>query len=65
MKQVLRTTLFGVIAAPLMYGSAFAGSFDIDAVLATDLNACKPAPSGSALKIGYAADFSDLGGFAD
>ncbi|MYI18768.1 MAG: hypothetical protein F4121_01375, partial [Acidimicrobiia bacterium] len=39
--------------------------FDIDAVLAADLDDCAPAPSGDPLKIGFAADLSDLGGFAD
>ena len=39
--------------------------FDIDAVLAADLGNCVPAPSGTPFKIGFAADLSDLGGFAD
>ena len=38
---------------------------DVDAVLAADLNACEPPATGNALKIGYAADFSELGGFVD
>ncbi len=38
---------------------------DVDAVLAVDLDACDPAPTGETLKIGYAADFSELGGFVD
>ena len=42
-----------------------AGTFDVDAVLAADLDNCAPAPTGEGLKIGYAADLSDLGGFAD
>ena len=39
--------------------------FDIDAVLAADLNDCVPLPEGPRLRIGFAADLSDLGGFAD
>lgn len=39
--------------------------FDIDAVLAADLANCAPAPTGDPLVIGYAADLSDVGGFAD
>ena len=42
-----------------------AGAFDVDAVLAADLDNCAPQPTGEPLKIGYAADLSDLGGFAD
>ena len=42
-----------------------AGGFDIDAVLAADLANCAAAPTGDALVIGYAADLSDVGGFAD
>jgi len=42
-----------------------AGGFDIDAVLAADLSSCEPAPTGEPLKLGFAADLSDLGGFAD
>ena len=38
---------------------------DVDAILAADLTDCAPAPQGEALRIGYAADFSDLGGFVD
>ena len=38
---------------------------DVDAVLAADLSACEPPPTGETLKIGYAADFSELGGFVD
>ncbi len=33
--------------------------------LAVDLGACQPAPKGEPLKVGYAADLSELGGFAD
>ncbi len=33
--------------------------------LAADLGACAPAPTGEPLRIGYAADLSELGGFAD
>ena len=42
-----------------------AGPLDVDEVLAADLDDCGPAPSGEALRIGYAADFSELGGFVD
>ena len=38
---------------------------DVDAILAGDLADCAPAPQGEPLRIGYAADFSDLGGFVD
>ena len=38
---------------------------DVDAILATDLADCAPAPDGEPLRIGYAADFSELGGFVD
>ena len=38
---------------------------DIDAVLAADLDNCEPAPTGEALKIGYAADKTEVSGFAD
>ena len=42
-----------------------ADGFDIEAAIDADLAACAPAPAGEPLKIGYAADLSDLGGFAD
>ena len=38
---------------------------DVDAILAADLANCAPVPQGEPLRIGYAADFSDLGGFVD
>ena len=38
---------------------------DVDAILAADLANCGPEPRGEPLRIGYAADFSDLGGFVD
>ena len=41
------------------------GALDVDAVLAADLDNCAPAPTGEPMKVGYAADLSDLGGFAD
>jgi branched-chain amino acid transport system substrate-binding protein len=41
------------------------GEFDVDAALAADLDACEPAPSGDPLIIGYAADLSEVGAFAD
>lgn len=48
-------------------GSAPAGSapIDIDAVLATDLNACAPEPTGDPIKVGMALDYSEVSGFAD
>ena len=65
MKQTARIISFSASVLMLMLGTAHAGSFDIDAALAANLKACKAAPTGTPLKIGYAADFSDLGGFAD
>ena len=65
MKLVIRMIAYATTATLLMFGTTHAGSFDIDATLATNLNACKAAPNGAPLKIGFAADFSDLGGFAD
>jgi branched-chain amino acid transport system substrate-binding protein len=65
MKLVIRMIAYATTATLLMFGTAHAGSFDIDAALATNLKACKAAPNGAPLKIGFAADFSDLGGFAD
>ena len=43
---------------------AMAG-FDVDAALGADLDNCGPAPSGAAFIIGFAADLSEVGGFAD
>ncbi len=43
---------------------AAAGTWDIDAALAADPDCADPV-TGDGLIIGYAADFSDLGGFAD
>ena len=65
MKHFVITTMYGGLLVLLSLGTVSAGSFNIDAVLATNLSSCKAAPSGTPLKIGYAADFSDLGGFAD
>jgi len=44
---------------------ATGGQFDVDAVLAADLDACEPTPEGDPLIIGYAADLSEVGAFAD
>ncbi len=44
--------------------SAAASGFDLDAALAADPNCADPV-TGDPLVVGYAADFSDLGGFAD
>lgn len=44
-------------------GEALAG-LDVDAILASDGTDCEE-PSGDPLQIGYAADFSELGGYAD
>lgn len=38
---------------------------DVDAILAADGANCAAAPQGDPLRIGYAADFSELGGFVD
>ena len=43
---------------------AASGSLDVDAILAAD-PACSSPVSGDPIVVGYAADFSDLGGFAD
>ncbi|MEZ5343105.1 MAG: ABC transporter substrate-binding protein [Acidimicrobiales bacterium] len=40
-------------------------TLDVDAILAADLGACVEAPTGESLKIGYAADKSEVSGFAD
>ncbi len=40
-------------------------SVDIDAILGADLDNCEPAPSGEAIKVGMAMDFSDVVGFVD
>jgi len=40
-------------------------SLDVDAILGADLADCSAAPQGELLRIGYAADFSELGGFVD
>lgn len=39
-------------------------ALDVDAILASDGSDCEE-PEGDPLKIGYAADFSELGGYAD
>ena len=44
---------------------AMAMSFDVDAALDADLENCGPAPSGDPFIIGFAADLSEVGGFAD
>jgi branched-chain amino acid transport system substrate-binding protein len=48
-------------------GGVRAGSAELplDDWLATDLGACAEEPTGEPLRIGYAADLSELGGFAD
>ena len=40
-------------------------SFDVDAALDADLDNCGPAPAGDPFIIGFAADLSEVGGFAD
>jgi len=42
-----------------------ATSLDIDAVLSSDLSDCEDAPTGDAIKVGMAMDFSDVVGFVD
>lgn len=44
---------------------AASGALDLNTILSVDLNACQPEPTGEPLKIGYAADLSEVGGFAD
>ncbi|MDE0607635.1 MAG: ABC transporter substrate-binding protein [Acidimicrobiaceae bacterium] len=51
--------------APETDAEPSASEIDVDAVLAADLNSCEAVPSGETLRIGYAADFSELGGFVD
>ena len=41
------------------------GGFDVDAALDADLDNCGTAPSGEPFIIGFAADLSEVGGFAD
>lgn len=43
---------------------AISGVVNVDDILAVDLDACEE-PTGDPLKIGYAADLSEVGGFAD
>jgi branched-chain amino acid transport system substrate-binding protein len=44
--------------------TAAGGAVDVDTILSVDLASCQE-PSGEPLIIGYAADLSELGGFAD
>ncbi len=46
-------------------GSDGGGVLDIDAILGADLDNCAEAPSGDAIKVGMAMDFSDVVGFVD
>ena len=39
--------------------------FDIDAILAADLDNCETAPTGDPIRVGMAMDFGDVSGFAD
>jgi len=57
----------GDATGPTGDGGGRAGSADLplDDWLAADLGACAEAPTGEPLRIGYAADLSELGGFAD
>lgn len=45
--------------------AAGTGTLDVDAVLAADLGDCAEPPSGAPLIIGYAADLSEVAGYAD
>ena len=45
-------------------GGAAGSALDVNAILDADLDNCEE-PSGDALKIGYAADLSEVGGYAD
>jgi len=44
---------------------AATSGLDINAILAADLDDCAAAPSGDAIKVGMAMDFSDVVGFVD
>jgi branched-chain amino acid transport system substrate-binding protein len=44
--------------------SAPAG-LDLDTVLAADLSACSPAPTGEPIKVGMALDYGEVSGYAD
>ena len=50
---------------PMAEEEPMALSFDVDAALDADLDNCGPAPSGDPFIIGFAADLSEVGGFAD
>jgi branched-chain amino acid transport system substrate-binding protein len=71
-RSLLGLIAAGCLAAAAVAGSASAttepapdgGGFDLDAALAADPNCADPV-TGDPIVIGYAADFSDLGGFAD
>jgi len=45
--------------------AASAEGLDIDAILAAELDNCAAAPSGDAIKVGMAMDFSEVVGFVD
>ena len=46
-------------------GAPAGGTLDVDAVLAADLGDCAEPPRGDPLVIGYAADLSEVAGYAD
>ncbi len=46
-------------------GGSSGATLDIDTILAADLDNCEEAPSGDAIKVGMAMDFSDVVGFVD
>ena len=46
-------------------GGGDGAGLDIDAILAADLDNCEEAPTGDAIKVGMAMDFSEVVGFVD
>ena len=50
---------------PMAEEEPMAMAFDVDAALDADLDNCGPAPAGDPFIIGFAADLSEVGGFAD
>ena len=59
------TTAGGDDSSETTAAVATAAALDIDTVLAADLANCETAPSGDAIKVGMAMDFSEVVGFVD
>jgi branched-chain amino acid transport system substrate-binding protein len=55
----------GATPEPTGTGAGGTAALPLDDWLSADLDACAEAPTGEPLKIGYAADLSEVGGFAD